>query len=470
MRKNNKHLSKKYLFFILIIALTNAFSYLKLEYLFAIVGDCEFKAVIKDLNEPHSNEIIQRIFECITFQRYRTNIASSVKTAIEKFPILNENNKRIFYFFTNGLDDEYKLYDEWNNEIFINKKYLFSFLFFLPDENILKENENFLDESGSNSEEKEDNFDFEIVYNQLNEFHDKCKENNNLFTFILQNQNELFDNKIINNNLIKLFIDPLNSIQEQISEIEILPPKFEYNYEIKEIELKIENIKNEINDYEESIEKEEIFAKKEPFDFKYCIPKFDIEIANEIKLKVGKIISFPFIKNISDFIKNTFKIPKNKINLQLLEIIFEPNLPTEMILTDVGTQIDIYEFIKLCINPTPNPKIYRQLGDGFVKNYGLTIVIDTSYSCLGGISREHTINTIRYLLSSISYIDLPSFNLIISTENNPIVICSEKGTLDVLSNKSQIWTSLLYFLNENFTHKNTNLASAIRAAFNIINV
>lgn len=130
MRKNNKHLSKKYLFFILIIALTNAFSYLKLEYLFAIVGDCEFKAVIKDLNEPHSNEIIQRIFECFTIQRYRTNIASSVKTAIEKFPILNENNKRIFYFFTNGLDDEYKLYDEWNNEIFINKNYLFSFLFF----------------------------------------------------------------------------------------------------------------------------------------------------------------------------------------------------------------------------------------------------------------------------------------------------------------------------------------------------
>lgn len=89
---------------------------------------------------------------------------------------------------------------------------------------------------------------------------------------------------------------------------------------------------------------------------------------------------------------------------------------------------------------------------------------------MGGISREHTINTIRYLLSSISYIDLPSFNLIISTENNPIVICSEKGTLDVLSKKSQICTSLLYFLNENFTHKNTNLASAIRAAFNIINV
>ena len=84
----------------------------------------------------------------------------------------------------------------------------------------------------------------------------------------------------------------------------------------------------------------------------------------------------------------------------------------------------IYMNLKLCINPTPNPKIYRQLGDGFVKNYGLTIVIDSSYSCLGGISRDHTINTIRYLLSALSYIDLPSFNLIISTESNNNVICS----------------------------------------------
>ena len=104
-----------------------------------------------------------------------------------------------------------------------------------------------------------------------------------------------------------------------------------------------------------------------------------------------------------------------------------------------------------------------------MKNYGLTIVIDSSYSCLGGISREHTINTIRYLFSALSYIDLPSFNLIISTESNPIVICSEKGTLDALSNKSQIWGSLLYFLNEEYKCQNTNLSSAIRAAFNITN-
>ena len=444
----------KYIYFILIIALTNAFSYLEINYLFSIVGDCHFKAIIKDFNEPHSIEIINRIFECITIQRYRTNIASCAKIAIENFPT-KKNNKRVFYFFTNGLDDEYKLFNEWNNEIFYNKNLFFSFLFYLPfdDKNIM--------------ENKNIKIDLDFVYKQLNEF---SKINKNLFTFIIKNEKDVFNNKNINENLIKLFIDPLISDEEHNFDIEIYSAKFEIEDNKNEIEKKIENIKKEF-DYEENNnnEENEIFAKKEIFNFKHSNPEINSETIKEINLKVGKIISFPLIPNLSDFIKNNFKIPKEKINLQLLEIIFEPNLPTETILTDIGTQIDIYEFIKFCINPTPNPKIYRELGGGFIKNYGLTIIIDSSYSCLGRISREHTINTIRYLLSGLSYIDLPSFNLIISTQTNPIVLCSEKGTLDALSNQSQIWASLLYFLNEDYKCKNTNLASAIRAAFNITN-
>ena len=446
----------KYIYFILIIGLINALSYLEINYNFAIVGDSKFKAVIKDFNEPHSLKIIKRIFECITIPRYRTNIASCVKTAIEKFPTKDKNNKKIYYFFTNGLDDEYKLYDEWNKEIFDTDNSFFAFLFYVPSED---------------KEIKEKNeIDFSCVFEQLNEFSKKCNGKSNLFTFIIKNRKDIFDAKIINDNLIKLFIYPLISVQEQNIDITLYKPTFELLNDYQEIEKKIENVKKEFIDYEEiNYEEEELFARKELFDFKYSIPEINADEAKEIKLNVGKIISLPFISNLSDFIKNYFKIPKEKINLQLLEIIFEPNLPTETILTDVGTQIDIYEFIKLCINPTPNPKIYRQLGDGFVKNYGLTIVIDSSYSCLGGISRDHAINTIRYLLSALSYIDLPSFNLIISTESNPIVICSEKGTLDALSNKSQIWGSLLYFLNEEYKCKNTNLSSAIRAAYNITN-
>ena len=444
----------KYIYFIFIIGLTYALSYLEIKYVFAVVGDCEFKAIIKDFNEPHSKEIIKRIFDCITVQRYRTNISSCAKVAIDKFPIINEKNQRVFYFFTNGIDDEYILYDEWNKEIFDKENHFFSFLFYLPFDDIKQEN------------------DFNYVCEKLNEFSNKCNKKRNLLTFIIKDRKDIFENNILNNNLLKVFIDPLISFQEQNLDIKIYPSKFELlnDNEHDNVLKEIENFKNNFIEYDErNYQEEEIFAKKEIFDFKFSIPEVNNEETKDIKLKVGKIISLPLIPNLPDFIKNSFKIPKDKINLQLLEIIFEPNLPTETILTDVGTQIDIYEFIKLCINPTPNPKIYRQLGDGYVKNYGLTLVIDSSYSCLGGISREHTINSIRYLLSALSYIDLPSFNLIISTESNPIIICSEKGTLDALSNKSQVWGSLLYFLNEEYKCENTNLSSAIRAAYNITN-
>ena len=439
----------KYIYFILIISLINALSYLEINYIFAVVGDSRYKAIIKDFDEPHSKEIIQRIFDCISIQRYRTNIASCLKTAIDEFPTRGENSQRVFYIFTNGLDDEYKLYDEWNKEIFNNKNSFFSFLFYLPLDEIDNEN------------------DKTFLFDLLKEFSKKCNSKNNLSTFIIKGKNDLFENNILNNNLLKLFLDPLISIQEPNLKIDILPAKFEI--EVKDnLKNNIEDFKNDFND-EINYDEEEIFAKKESIEFKYSIPELNLNETNEIKLKVGKIISSLQIPNLSDFIKNYFKIPKEKINLQLLEIIFDPNLPTETILTDVGTQIDIYEFIKLCINPTPNPKIYRQLGDGFVKNYGLTILIDSSYSCLGGISRDHTINTIRYLFSALSYIDLPSFNLIISTESNPIIICSERGTLDALSNKSKLWGCLLYYLIEKYKCMNTNLSSAIRAAYNITN-
>jgi hypothetical protein len=153
----------KYIYFILIIALTNALSYLEINYLFAVVGDSRFKAIIKDFKEPHSKEIIQRILDCITIQRYRTNIASCAKTAIDEFPIIDANNQRIFYFFTNGLDDEYKLYDEWNKEIISNKNCFFSFLFYLPTEEI--ENEE----------------DIAFLINSLTEFTRNCNGKSNFF-------------------------------------------------------------------------------------------------------------------------------------------------------------------------------------------------------------------------------------------------------------------------------------------------
>ena len=77
---------------------------------------------------------------------------------------------------------------------------------------------------------------------------------------------------------------------------------------------------------------------------------------------------------IKKFVKKNFKVKKEKIDLSLLNKIFIPNMPTQTVLTDVGSNLDVIELIKFFLNPTPNPKIYR---DGLVKNYGVTVVIDS---------------------------------------------------------------------------------------------
>ena len=97
----------------------------------------------------------------------------------------------------------------------------------------------------------------------------------------------------------------------------------------------------------------------------------------------------------------------------------------------------------------------------------MTVIIDNSCSCFSPLSIQHSWNTIQILLNVLGSIDLPCFDLIVSGAPNPYVICSEKNTLDILSEKSQIWPVLFDLLHNNI--QNTDLASAIRVAYNLHN-
>ena len=57
------------------------------------------------------------------------------------------------------------------------------------------------------------------------------------------------------------------------------------------------------------------------------------------------------------------------------------------------------------------------------------------------------------------------FDLIISGNPNPRIICSEKNTLDILDENSKLWPILFDMINKDI--KATDLASAIRAAYNL---
>ena len=110
---------------------------------------------------------------------------------------------------------------------------------------------------------------------------------------------------------------------------------------------------------------------------------------------------------------------------------------------------------------------YRELNGGFIKNYGVSLVIDNSISCYNTLSAEHSIQTIRILLSSLSSSDLPFFDLIITTERDPIVLCLEKNINNALNDNSEFWgTFYSLLISKNIK---TYLASAIRVAYEINN-
>ena len=191
------------------------------------------------------------------------------------------------------------------------------------------------------------------------------------------------------------------------------------------------------------------------------------EYKNFIKNIGGAIKYENLSKEIKDgvsILQKNYKIKREKINLSLMEYIFKPNLPTQPVLTDDGTHIDVNELIKYFLNPTPNPKIYREIRDGLIKNYGVTIIIDVSTSCLCDISFMHTIQTIRVLISSIGAIDIPCFDLIVVGDPEPIILCSERATNEILSERSNIWAPLFSFFKPK---RHGDLTSAIKAAYDL---
>ena len=122
--------TEKFFVMLQVCALTTVLYSLEIPYLISVVGDSGFKVVLKELDEEHSIENLQKALDCIFIKRCNTNIASCIKTATDKFKSLDfDNAHRVFYMFTNGLDEEFSLYDQWKDRIFNSSNNSFVFIF-----------------------------------------------------------------------------------------------------------------------------------------------------------------------------------------------------------------------------------------------------------------------------------------------------------------------------------------------------
>lgn len=106
---------------------------LEIPYLIAVVRDSGFKVVLKELNEENSIEHLQKALDYIFIKRSNKNIASCIKTATDKYKSLdNDNSHRVFYIFTDGLDEEFALYEQWKERIFISNNHSYAFIISKP--------------------------------------------------------------------------------------------------------------------------------------------------------------------------------------------------------------------------------------------------------------------------------------------------------------------------------------------------
>jgi len=250
----------------------------------------------------------------------------------------------------------------------------------------------------------------------------------------IQNENIFWINEENLNSYIKLILNILKRNKDKDNNNKIEKPIFKIK-EFNNISFKynLKNLENILKDNSLREIKDEPYTKKIKIPLiQEPIPKLDQNENKEISKNIDSIMKI--LNKINNDNKNEirtfmklFKIGKEKINLSILDLIFKPNLPTHTILTDVGTHIDANELIKYFLNPALNPLIYRELEGGFIRNYGVTIIIDSSISCFSPLSSQHTWGTIQVLLSSIGSIDLPCFDLIVTGNPNPYVICSGKN-------------------------------------------
>ena len=322
----------------LICGLTEGLNAIGIPYSVALISDDNFKRIIKKYDEPHDKYELQKIYECYMISRYRTNLAKSIKFGIDhlkfdKNMTDNGNSNTAYFIFTDGMDENLYFGKEFKDNLFNCKNLSFGFVFIksslLTDEQKL------------------------ILQNLWNKFETDIKGCNSK-TKIKPIENK-FDIKVINS-IIEMFVSTLiRDISEQNYKLDNYPiesPIFEIpnKYTFKSPE----SIKNTLN--EDYSKQNEIIYNISQINYnKQKDDKIDLNLYKNI---IGKVIECKENSNSLNKISSKFLIPKNKINISLLDQIFLPNKASSMILSTSGSEIDIPAFIKYLFENSPNPMIY----------------------------------------------------------------------------------------------------------------
>ena len=115
----------RYFNMLMICGLSYALNCLKIPYTLNLVGDGGVKVRIKNIEEPHNELILQKLYDCYFIKRNITHLPTCLKYFIDNYKPNDDSINSVYYIFTNGLDEELKKYKAWQKNFLTMKKILF---------------------------------------------------------------------------------------------------------------------------------------------------------------------------------------------------------------------------------------------------------------------------------------------------------------------------------------------------------
>ncbi|KAK8878640.1 hypothetical protein M9Y10_005420 [Tritrichomonas musculus] len=457
---------------LLLTSFSFALYFLGIKYAISIVSDSKFKYILKTFDQPHSLEALQRVLDCCLIARYRTNYAETFYQFIEDMKT-NESKEnkdkdekdekedekedeiaedfkpqRALFLFSDGLDENLISINAWKKSVLKEAANSFGIIVTIP-----KEIQN------------QDKREMEGVWSKFSKETGDANSTMRLVTIKpdLNNPETIF-------NVCNCFKDVLTrsiSVQNCTLPKQYKGPLFDYvmpNLMSEEFNLINLNTSKDI--------KKSIYVNIEKNDSsnrdtnKLQLDKVNI---TQFRGKTGKIISCnvdaKYHDNFQKYIHQTLNRLKNIFRSQL-ETIFKPNKASQTVLSSTGTDFDITALVLNLINPVPDPLIYLEEKGGLVRNYGVTVVIDASLSCFNFVTTVNSLKTVICLLCALSSVELPCVDVLLSTKESPIVLCSDVPSVYALSEKSAIWPALFSHFSQDVS-PNCDLEAAIHAAYDL---
>jgi hypothetical protein len=436
--------------FVIVCGIVNALNIVNINYAISIVGDSQFECTLKPFDSEHSMENLQKVLDCLFIKRFIGKNANAIQYAL-KYTKANSTYRTIL-MFSDGLDEDFLLTDAWKTKIFTNSNYSFGF-FFINSETICNKHSEDLDYMKVKWDEfKKSIRDYGINIDLL------------YYKSTFEDSNALYDNIA---NLVT------NLLERSPNEGKV-PNKDDSNFNPPTFDLSHEENLDSLLLFEKALEdsfenRPEIYIKKTEV-LKNIANKVEKLNVNPYKNKLSKLVKYDFKEEkvkksdihsyAKKFIENRAKLNKAKI-----EAIFKPNKPSQKVLSTTGTEFDIPALIMNLINPSPDPMIYLEEKGGMIRNYSVSLILDTSFSCFNPLCISFSLQTLRLMLSTLTSIDLPSFDFILSRQKEPEILCSNLSSVRAINPKSTLWESLMSILAHPCSK--SDLASAIEAAFDL---